>query len=124
MTHVQPLIDLHKKYNIITQAFASLVPVSRHPTGGPLSPVLEKIASKLSSESGVEVDSAGVLLLWVMAKGAVCITSSSDPARIQKMADLEKVRDLTEDEVQEIDAAGKKVHFRQWVSCVSYDLKR
>lgn len=116
MTHVEPLIKLHERYNIVTQAFASLVPVSSHPTGGPLSPVLKRIASSLSSDSGVEVDSAGVLLLWIMAKGGVCITSSSDSGRIQKMANLEKVRDLTKDEVEEIDQAGKMVHFRQWVS--------
>lgn len=116
MTHVQPLTELHQKYNIITQAFASLVPVSRHPTGGPLSPILARIASALSTESGVEVDSAGVLLLWVMAKGGVCITSSSDSGRIQKMGNLEKVRDLSKAEVKEIDSAGKQVHFRQWAS--------
>lgn len=114
MTHVQPVIDLQQKYGIVTQAYASLAPVTRHPTGGPLKPVLAKIASTITSESSVEVDEAGVLLLWVMAKGGVCITSSSDEKRIQKMADLEKVRDLKSDEVAAIDEAGKKVHFRQW----------
>jgi diketogulonate reductase-like aldo/keto reductase len=113
MTHVQPVIDLHAQYKIVTQAYASLAPTTRHPTGGPLKPVLAKIASDLSSE--VEVDESGVLLLWIMAKGGVCITSSSSEARIQKMADLEKVRDLNEQEIQAIDAAGQKVHFRQWV---------
>jgi diketogulonate reductase-like aldo/keto reductase len=117
MTHVQPVIDLHSKYKIVTQAYASLAPTTRHPTGGPLKPVLSKIASDLSSDSGVQVDESGVLLLWIMAKGGVCITSSSSEGRIQKMADLEKVRDLKADEIKEIDAAGQKVHFRQWVSC-------
>jgi diketogulonate reductase-like aldo/keto reductase len=113
MTHVQPVIDLHAQYKIVTQAYASLAPTTRHPTGGPLKPVLARIASDLSSE--VEVDESGVLLLWIMAKGGVCITSSSSEARIQKMADLEKVRDLNEQEIQAIDAAGQKIHFRQWV---------
>ena len=116
MTHVQPVIDLQEKYKIVTQAYASLAPVTRHPTGGPLKPVLSKIASAVSTESGVDVDEAGILLLWIMAKGGVCITSSSDEKRIQKMADLEKVRDLKADEVAAIDAEGKKIHFRQWVS--------
>lgn len=118
MTHVQPVIDMHAQYKIVTQAYASLAPTTRHPTGGPLKPVLAKIASDLSSE--VEVDESGVLLLWIMAKGGVCITSSSSEARIQKMADLEKVRDLNEQEIQAIDAAGQKVHFRQWV-CLKLD---
>lgn len=116
MTHVQPVIDLQKKYQIVTQAYASLAPVTRHPTGGPLKPVLTRIASTITKESGVEVDEAGVLLLWIMAKGGVCITSSSDEKRIQKMADLENVRDLKAEEVAAIDEEGKKIHFRQWVS--------
>jgi diketogulonate reductase-like aldo/keto reductase len=116
MTHVQPVIDLQEKYKIVTQAYASLAPVTRHPTGGPLKPVLAQIASAISKESGVDVDEAGVLLLWIMAKGGVCITSSSDEKRIQKMADLEKVRDLKSDEIAAIDKEGNKIHFRQWVS--------
>jgi diketogulonate reductase-like aldo/keto reductase len=115
MTHVEPLIKLHAKYNIVTQAFASLAPTTRHPTGGPLAPVLASLAEKLSSESGVQVDASGVLLLWIMTKGGVCITSSSNSARIKKMADLELVRDLSKEELDEIEAAGRKIHFRQWV---------
>jgi len=115
MTHVQPVIEAQSKYKIVTQAYASLAPTTRHPTGGPLKPVLGKIASALTTESGVQVDESGVLLLWIMAKGGVCITSSGSEERIQKMADLEKVRDLKEDEINSIDEAGKKVHFRQWV---------
>lgn len=110
-THVQPLLDLHAQHNIVTQAYASLVPTTRH-TGGPLDPVIERIAKDI----GDGVDASGVLLLWVMAKGGVCITSSSDEGRIKRMADLEKVRDLTQEEVKQIDEAGGKIHFRQWVS--------
>jgi diketogulonate reductase-like aldo/keto reductase len=115
MTHVQPVIDLQSKYKIVTQAYASLAPTTRHPTGGPLKPVLGQIASALTTESGVTVDESGVLLLWIMAKGGVCITSSGSEERIKRMADLEKVRDLKEEEINSIDEAGKKVHFRQWV---------
>lgn len=116
MTHIEPVIELHAQYKIVTQAFASLAPTTRHPTGGPLAPVLKRLAEKLSSETGIEVDSSGVLLLWVMTKGGVCVTSSSDSARIQKMADLDRVRDLSQEELIEIEEAGRKVHFRQWVS--------
>ena len=115
MTHVQPVIDLQSKHKIVTQAYASLAPTTRHPTGGPLKPILGRIASALTKESGVEVDDSGVLLLWIMAKGGVCITSSGSEDRIKRMADLENVRDLKGDEVAAIDEAGKKVHFRQWV---------
>lgn len=90
------------------------MPTTRH-TGGPLDPILERISSTITSGSNVQVDASGVLLLWVMAKGGVCITSSSDEGRIRKMAALDSVRDLTEVEVKEIDEAGGKIHFRQWV---------
>jgi diketogulonate reductase-like aldo/keto reductase len=63
----------------------------------------------------VDVDEAGVLILWTVSKGVVCITSSGDPGRIARMADTQKVRDLTPEEIQEIDQAGRKVHFRHWV---------
>lgn len=118
--HLQPLLALHAQHNIITQAYASLVPTTRH-TGGPLDPILERIASTISSGSNVQVDASGVLLLWVMAKGGVCITSSSDEGRIRKMAALDSVRDLTEVEVKEIDEAGGKIHFRQWTEHLTTD---
>lgn len=51
-----------------------------------------------------------------MTKKGVCITSSKSEERIAKMANLEKVRDLTEDEMREIDEAGSRIHFRVRVS--------
>jgi diketogulonate reductase-like aldo/keto reductase len=116
MVHVAPLLDLHKKYNIITQAYGALAPTTGHPTGGPLIPILERIAANLSKETGVEVDTSGVLMLWVITTGGVCITSSGSEERIKKMADLEKVRSLNEGEMKEIQEAGSRIHFRQRVS--------
>jgi diketogulonate reductase-like aldo/keto reductase len=119
MVHVAPLITLHAQHGIVTQAYASLAPTTRHPTGGPLKPVLERIASDLAAETGVQVDASGVLLLWIMTREGVCITSSSSEERIVKMAALERVRDLTDAEMGEIDRAGSRVHFRAWVSVVN-----
>lgn len=109
LTHLQPLLAIHRQRDIVTQAYASLVPTTRH-TAGPLNPVLERISKD------VGCDASGVLLLWVIAKGGVCITSSSDEERIKKIAAVDELRDLTAEEVQEIDRVGGSVHFRQWVS--------
>ena len=115
MTHIEPLLQLQAKHNIITQSYAALTPVHRHPTGGPLKPYLTKLAEQLSKESGQEIDEAGVLILWVVCKGEVCVTSSNKEERIKSMAATEKVRDLTKEEIAEIDRLGNQVHFRHWV---------
>ncbi|RSH88698.1 hypothetical protein EHS25_002925 [Saitozyma podzolica] len=90
LAHLDPLIKTHSQHSIVTQGYASLAPIHRHPTGGPVKPILTRLAKKLSAESGVDVDEAGVLILWT------------------------KVRDLTPEEIEEIDQAGRKVHFRHW----------
>ncbi|ORX36957.1 NADP-dependent oxidoreductase domain-containing protein [Kockovaella imperatae] len=114
LAHIQPVLDIQTKHGIVTQSYAALTPVHSHPTGGPLKPILTKLAEKLSKESGVEIDAAGVLILWTVCKGFVCVTSSGNEERIRNMAATEKVRDLTKEEIEEIDRVGQKVHFRQW----------
>jgi diketogulonate reductase-like aldo/keto reductase len=108
-------MQVQEKYGIVTQAYASLAPVHRHPTGGPVKPILTEIATKISGETGQNVDEAAILILWTRAKGVVCITSSSDEDRIRRMAGTQNMRDLSADEVKRIDEAGRRVHFRHWV---------
>jgi len=119
LAHLEPVFALHDKYGIVTQAYGPLTPVLRHPTGGPLKPILAKIAEKLSNESGKPVDASAVLLLWTINKGVVAVTTSGNPKNIEKMAAIESLRDLTKEEIEEIDTAGRKVHFRYYVSVLS-----
>ena len=98
------------------QSYGPLTPILRHKSGGPLKPILTRIAQTLSSESGKPVDEAAVLLLWTIGKGAVAVTTSGNPDNIKKMAATEQLRDLTKAEIDEIDQAGRKVHFRGYVS--------
>lgn len=115
MNHLDPLLELQKKHNIVTQAYGPLTPVIRHPTGGPLKPVLEKIAKRISKDTGKEVDSAVVLLQWTIQMGVVAVTTSGNPNNVRKMAQGEtfgKEGDLTKAEMDEIEEAGRKVHFR------------
>ncbi|OCF38520.1 hypothetical protein I317_07701 [Kwoniella heveanensis CBS 569] len=121
LAHLDPLMEAHAKHSIVTQAFASLAPIHRHPTGGPVKPILTDLARKLSSETGAEVDEAMVLILWTLSKGVVCITSSGDEGRIHKMASTEKVRDLDEEEIKAIDETGRKIHFRHWTEHMEND---
>lgn len=118
LEHLKPNLDIMKEHNILIQAYRPLTPLLRHPTGGPIKPILEKIAARLSSETGREVDAAMALLLWIRTKGVISVTASSNEERIKKLALTQELRDLTKDEVDEIDAAGCRVHFR---ACVRLD---
>jgi diketogulonate reductase-like aldo/keto reductase len=107
LTHTQPVMDIHKKHNIVTQAYGPLSPVLRHP-GGPLKPVLAKIAKRLNT------DEANVLLKWTVQNGVVAITTSSNAERIAKMAKVDELEDLTKEELEEIDKVGRGIHFRSY----------
>ena len=106
----------HEKYGIVTEAYGPLQPIVGHPTGGPLKPVLQRIAKKLSEESGKEVDEASVLYLWTIGKGVAPITTSGNPKNLKKMAATESLRDLNKEEMDEIEVAGRKIHFKSYVS--------
>jgi diketogulonate reductase-like aldo/keto reductase len=118
LEHLSPLLALQSKEQIVTQSYGTLSPILRHPTGGPLKPVLTKIAQRLSKESGKNVDEASVLLLWTMGHGVVALTSSTKPENLQKMVDTEGLPDLSKEDMEEIDSVGRSVHFRAYVSMV------
>jgi diketogulonate reductase-like aldo/keto reductase len=92
----------------VTQAYGPLTPILRH-KGGPLIPVLDRIAQR----KGIDV--ASVLLLWTIQKGVVAITSSGNPDNIRRIAAVDALEDLTEQDIRDIDEAGKQVHFRHYV---------
>ena len=69
----------------------------------------------MTEESGKEVDEAAVLYLWTVGKGVVAVTTSKNPKNIIKMAETEGMRDLTKEEIKEIEEAGRKVHYRRYV---------
>ncbi|WOO80650.1 NAD/NADP-dependent indole-3-acetaldehyde reductase [Vanrija pseudolonga] len=106
LAHTEGLIALQKKHGIATEAYGPLTPLLRHPTGGPLKPVLERIAKTHN------IDPATVLLLWVIAKGHVAISGSAKADNLKKLAAIDQLPDLTAEEVAEIDAVGRKIHFR------------
>lgn len=118
LTHLQPVIDYHAKHGIVIESYGPLSPLLRHPTGGPVKPILERVAKRLSDESGQEVDSAMVLLLWTMQMGVVAVTTSGNPENIKKMVRVESLPKLNDSEIKEIEEAGRKVHFR------AYDVSR
>lgn len=120
MTHLAPVLELQQQHGIVTESYGALTPLLRHPTGGPLKPVLSAIAAKVSQKTGKPIDEATVLLLWTRAMGAVAVTASGNPTRMQWLGELAELPQLlTEADVEEISQIGKKYHFRHYVSISS-----
>ncbi|GAA5936368.1 hypothetical protein JCM10213_000298 [Rhodosporidiobolus nylandii] len=114
LEHLDETLAIQQEHGILTEAYGPLTPVIRHPTGGPIKPILERIAARLSKESGKEVDAAQALLLWTRAKGVVAVTASGNEGRIEKLAATQSLPDLTKEEVEEVEAAGRKVYYRHY----------
>ncbi|KDR69733.1 hypothetical protein GALMADRAFT_255519 [Galerina marginata CBS 339.88] len=115
LAHLQPVLDLQAKHGILTASYGTLSPILRHPTGGPLKPVLERIAERISKVVGKKVDANTVLLLWTRAQGVVVVTASGTPERIQGLGEIATLPDLLEEEeVNEITRVGKTIHFRNY----------
>ncbi|KAF9477115.1 conjugated polyketone reductase C1 [Pholiota conissans] len=115
LTHLEPLLALHKQHGILTQSFGALTPLLRHPTGGPLKPILERIAARIAQDTGKPIDAAIVLLLWTRAQGVCVVTASGNPERIKRLGEVAVMPDLlTEDEVDEISRVGRGIQFRYY----------
>jgi diketogulonate reductase-like aldo/keto reductase len=70
----------------------------------------------MQKDTGKPVDAAAVLLLWTRQTGAVAVSASGNPDNIKKLGIVAGLPDLTHQEVEEISAAGRKVHYRFYVS--------
>ncbi|WWC66606.1 uncharacterized protein I206_100509 [Kwoniella pini CBS 10737] len=121
LEHIQPVLDISEKNNIVIESFGLLTPILRHPTGGPLKAVLEKIAQRLSKDTGKDIDIATVLTLWTIQKGVVAVTSSRNPDNLKKFKDIDELPDLKPEEVKEIEQVGRKIHFRHYKGHMSKD---
>ncbi|TFK33792.1 conjugated polyketone reductase C1 [Crucibulum laeve] len=122
LSHLEPVLSLQAKHGIVTEAFGPLTPVIRHPTGGPLKPVLDRIAQRLSKSTGKKIDVAAVLLLWTRAQNVVAVTTSGNPDRIKWLGEVAHLPDLLEQsEIDEITKIGKGVHFRHYTEHMEKD---
>jgi len=123
LTHLAPVLELQAKHGIVTQSYGPLTTLVRHPTkGGPLFPVLERIAARISSVAGKPLDAAAVLLLWTRAQGVVAVSASGTEANIKKLGEAAELPDLLEQsEIDEITAIGKQHHFRHYTEHMERD---
>lgn len=64
------LLELHKKNNIATEAYAPLIPITKA-SGGPVDDFVAALAKKYA------VNDAEILLRWAVDQDVVAITTSS-----------------------------------------------
>jgi len=96
-----PRLEYHSKHGIVTEAYGSLASITTLP-GGPVDAVVEKAAKRLG------ITPTQVIFLWVKAKGAVIVTTSSNKQHVEQYFCTGDLPPLTEEEVAAIDAAGAK----------------
>ncbi|KAM6492897.1 NADP-dependent oxidoreductase domain containing protein [Amanita muscaria] len=121
LVHLKPVLDIQAKHGIVTQSYGVLAPLIRHPTGGPLKPILERIAKRLSATLGKKVDANTVLMLWTRAQGVVVVTASGNPDRIKNLGNIAILPDLLTEEIDEITAVGKMIHYRYYTEHMEND---
>ncbi|KAI0336530.1 Aldo/keto reductase [Cubamyces sp. BRFM 1775] len=107
----KPLLEFHKKHNIVTTSYGGLTPIVRH-KGGPVDPVLASIRGRLEKDTGKSVSEGQVLGLWLRYQGVPEITTSSKEERVKEYIATQELPDLTAEEVEAINEAGSKVHHR------------
>ncbi|KAI6005671.1 NADP-dependent oxidoreductase domain-containing protein [Pisolithus albus] len=108
---LQPTLAVHQKYNIVTSSYGGLSPLVRG-RGGPLDPVVENIRARLARARGSAVSEGQVLHKYYQQKGILVVTTSTKVERILEYLDTENVPELTPDEIENVEAAGAKLHKR------------
>ncbi|KAK5108179.1 hypothetical protein LTR62_008710 [Meristemomyces frigidus] len=97
-------IDYHKKNGIATEAYAPLTPVTKA-AGGPVDDVLAKCSKKYAVGPGE------ILLRWCIDQDIIPITTSGKEQRLSDYLRAMTFK-LTPKEIQDINEAGAKKHFR------------
>ncbi|KAH9035481.1 Aldo/keto reductase [Lactarius pseudohatsudake] len=110
-----PTLELQKQYGIVTESYGGLSPIFRF-KGGPLDPILESIAKRLSAETGKPFSEAQVLYLWQREKGAVIVTTTSKESRLPEYLGTFDAPKLTDGDIASIDEAGAKEHHRHFTT--------
>ncbi|KAK7054693.1 hypothetical protein VNI00_003156 [Paramarasmius palmivorus] len=105
------IYDFAKEKGIVLESYGGLVPITKAPSG-PVDPILETIASRLSKDSGRTAQPGHVLTKWLLQKGIIVVTTSSKQSRIKETLEIPTLPDLTADEIKAIEEAGVKQHTR------------
>ncbi|KAK3397268.1 NADP-dependent oxidoreductase domain-containing protein [Sordaria brevicollis] len=103
----QDLIAYCREKQIAIEAYSPLTAITKA-APGPVDPVYAKLAKKYG------VSEAEVALRWCLDQGIVTLTTSSNEERLKGYLKKLPSFKLTPKEVEDIAAAGKEKHFRQF----------
>lgn len=113
------VIEFSKKHDILIQAYAPLTPLFRIIDGDgneikdhPLKKVLPGLAEKYKTTEAV------VLLRYVLQKGHLPLSTSSNEERIRQILDADKI-ELKSEDVKLIDTEGEKFPYRAFGSAAA-----
>ncbi|KAJ2926305.1 hypothetical protein H1R20_g10785, partial [Candolleomyces eurysporus] len=98
-TQLKPLLEYQASHGIVTEAYGSLAPITTYP-GGPVDAPIKQAAERLG------ITPTQVIFLWVKAKGAVIVTTSSNKKHLEEYLAVGDLPPLTSEEIEEIDNAG------------------
>ncbi|KAJ3799951.1 Aldo/keto reductase [Lentinula aff. detonsa] len=98
---MKSIMDTCSKHNIVVEAYSSLAPITTYP-GGPVDAPLRAAAHRIGATP------TQVIFLWVRAKGAVIVTTTTSKAHMAEYLAVAELPALTDEEVAFIDAAGAK----------------
>ena len=103
----EDLIAYCREKHIAIEAYSPLTAITKA-SPGPVDPLYEKLAKKYG------VSEAEIALRWCLDQGIVTLTTSSNEERLKGY--LKKLPNfkLTPKEVEDIAAAGKEKHYRQF----------
>lgn len=99
-----PLLEFMKAKIITCVSYAPSQPITKY-AGGPLDPILERIATAVSSRHGSAVKPGQILLQWNAQLGNVVLTTSAKEWRMKEQLTI--IPDLTAEEMKEITEGGK-----------------
>ncbi|KZV89901.1 hypothetical protein EXIGLDRAFT_721004 [Exidia glandulosa HHB12029] len=96
-----PTLKLCAEHAIAIEAYSSLNPITKTP-GGPLDPVLARIAKRIGGTP------AQVIFAWLRQKGVIIVTTSGKAERLREYLAVPSLPELTSEEIEEIEEAGRK----------------
>ncbi|KAJ7588558.1 NADP-dependent oxidoreductase domain-containing protein [Mycena floridula] len=99
----EDILRVCRKHGIVIASYGSMSPVTWK-SGGPVDAAVEAIIKRV----GRSATASQILAKWVLAKGAVVVTTSNKEERIKEYIATEQVPDLTPHEVTAIDEAGSQ----------------
>ncbi|KIY47872.1 Aldo/keto reductase [Fistulina hepatica ATCC 64428] len=106
------VIEYCQSRGIVIASWGAQAPLVKN---GPVTPVLETIAARLTASFGAPVSLGQVLTKWQLQKNILVVFTSTKEERIKEFLAVPQLPDLIDNEIAAIEEAGAKIHYRRGV---------